>query len=100
MQHEIAPLWVAKDRTASLIDRAPWARVDDMPWKDMTDGKEMVIRNGYRYLQVWKCVPSNDRHCPLFEGAGHCDGIYAEWFLPAPALPTRLSLLAAGHGPG
>lgn len=89
VQYEITPLWVAKDRTASLIDRAPWARVDDMPWKDITDGKEMVIRGGYRYLQVWKCVPSSDRHCPLSEGAGHCDGIHAEWFLPALCQPEK-----------
>lgn len=89
VQHEITPLWVAKDRTASLIDRAPWARVDDMPWKEITDGKEMVIRGGYRYLQVWKCVPSSDRHCPLSEGAGHCGGTHAEWFLPALCQPEK-----------
>ncbi|WP_234342948.1 hypothetical protein [Streptomyces fulvoviolaceus] len=89
VQHEITPLWVAKDRTASLIDRAPWARVDDMPWKDITDGKEMVIRGGYHYLQVWKCVPSSDRHCSLTEGAGHCGGIHAEWFLPALCHPEK-----------
>ncbi|MFF8313488.1 hypothetical protein [Streptomyces lydicus] len=58
MQHDITPLWVAKDRTASLIDRAPWARVDDMPWKDIAGGKEMVSRGGYRHLQVCKCVRS------------------------------------------
>ncbi|WP_445195096.1 competence protein CoiA family protein [Streptomyces odontomachi] len=46
VEHGITPLWVAKDRTASLIDRAPWARVDDMPWRDIADGKEMVIRSG------------------------------------------------------
>ena len=89
VQHEITPLWVAKDRTASLIDRAPWARVDDMPWKEIADGKEMLIRGGYRYLQVWKCVPSSDRHCPLSEGAGHCGGIHAEWFLPALCQPEK-----------
>ncbi|MEV6549557.1 hypothetical protein AB0M57_12725 [Streptomyces sp. NPDC051597] len=53
-EHGITPLWVAKDRTASLIDRAPWARVDDIPWKDIADGKEMVIRGGYRHLEVWE----------------------------------------------
>ncbi|MFJ8190888.1 hypothetical protein ACIQ8D_14120 [Streptomyces sp. NPDC096094] len=89
MQHEITPLWVAKDRTASLIDRAPWARVDDMPWREISDGKEMVVRGGYRYLQVWKCVPSSDRPCSLSEGAGHCGGIHAEWFLPALCLPEK-----------
>ncbi|MGP4115360.1 competence protein CoiA family protein [Streptomyces sp. 4N509B] len=89
VEHGITPLWVAKDRTASLIDRAPWARVDDMPWKDIADGKEMLIRGGYRYLQVWKCVPSSDRHCPVTDGAGHCDAIHADWFLPALCQPQK-----------
>lgn len=89
VQQGVTPLWVAKDRTASLIDRAPWARVDDLPWKDITDGKEMVIRGGYRYLQVWKCVPSGDRHCSLSDGAGHCGGIHADWFLPALCQPEK-----------
>jgi len=89
VQHDITPLWVAKDRTASLIDRAPWARVDDMPWKDIDDGKEMVIRGGYRHLQVWKCVPSSDRHCLLSEGGGHCSAIHADWFVPALCLPEK-----------
>ncbi|MEV5596401.1 hypothetical protein [Streptomyces sp. NPDC052496] len=89
VQHQITPLWVAKDRTASLIDRAPWARVDDMPWRDIAGGKEMVIRGGYRYLQVWKCVTSCDRHCPVNEGAGHCGNVHAEWFLPALCQPEK-----------
>ncbi|MFJ9853262.1 hypothetical protein [Streptomyces sp. NPDC101150] len=89
VEHGITPLWVAKDRTASLIDRAPWARVDDMPWKDIATGKEMVIRGGYRHLQVWKCVPSSHRHCPDTEGAGHCGAMHAEWFLPALCHPEK-----------
>ncbi|WP_227025902.1 hypothetical protein [Streptomyces fodineus] len=89
VEHGITPLWVAKDRTASLIDRAPWARVDDMPWKDIADGKEMLIRGGYRHLQVWKCVPSSERHCLVSEGAGHCGAIHADWFVPALCLPEK-----------
>ncbi|MFF5961992.1 competence protein CoiA family protein [Streptomyces luteogriseus] len=89
VENGITPLWVAKDRTASLIDRAPWARVDDMPWKDIADGKEMVVRGGYRHLQVWKCVPSSDRHCLVSEGAGHCGAIHADWFVPALCVPEK-----------
>ncbi|MER5932758.1 hypothetical protein [Streptomyces sp. NPDC002054] len=89
VQHDITPLWVAKDRTASLIDRAPWARVDDMPWKNIAGGKEMVIRGGYRYLQVWKCVPSSNRHCLLSDGAGHCGGVHSDWFVPALCEPEK-----------
>ncbi|MFE4051282.1 hypothetical protein [Streptomyces sp. YIM B13518] len=79
---------MAKDRTASLIDRAPWVR-DDMPWKDIADGKEMVICGGYRHLEVWKCVPSSERHCLVSEGSGHCGVIHADWFVPALCLPQR-----------
>lgn len=89
VEHGITPLWVAKDRTASLIDRAPWVRVDDMPWKDIADGKEMPLRGGYRHLQVWKCGPSSDRHCLLTEGAGHCGGMHADWFLAALCQPQK-----------
>ncbi|MEU8539993.1 hypothetical protein AB0C52_08360 [Streptomyces sp. NPDC048717] len=89
MEHGITPLWVTKDRTASLIDRAPWARVDDMPWKDIADGKEMAIRGGYRHLEVWKCVASSERHCLVSEGAGHCGAIHADWFVPALCLPEK-----------
>ncbi|MCW8122088.1 MULTISPECIES: hypothetical protein [Streptomyces violaceoruber group] len=89
LEHGVTPLWVAKDRTASLIDRAPWARVDDMPWKDIADGKEMVIRGGYRHLEVWKCVPSSERHCLVSDGASHCGDIHADWFVPALCLPQR-----------
>ncbi|MFI0937256.1 hypothetical protein [Streptomyces sp. NPDC021020] len=88
----ITPLWVAKDRTASLIDRAPWVRVDDMPWKEIAGGKEMLIRGGYRHLQVWKCVPSSERHCLLRDGAGHCGDLHADWFVPALCLPERRSV--------
>ncbi|MFE4371823.1 hypothetical protein ACFRMN_27070 [Streptomyces sp. NPDC056835] len=80
---------MAKDRTASLIDRAPWARVDAMPWREIAGGKEMVIRGGYRYLQVWKCVPSSDRHCLLSDGAGHCGGLHSDWFVPALCEPEK-----------
>ncbi|MEU0378466.1 hypothetical protein ABZ093_14370 [Streptomyces cyaneofuscatus] len=93
VENGITPLWVAKDRTASLIDRAPWARVDDMPWRDIAGGKEMVIRGGYRHLEVWRCVPSSERHCLVSEGAGHCGAIHADWFVPALCLPERKPVL-------
>ncbi|MFD0034211.1 hypothetical protein ACWGDS_41945 [Streptomyces sp. NPDC055059] len=49
----------------------------------------MVIRGGYRDLEVWKCVPSSERHCLVSEGAGHCGAIHADWFVPALCLPQR-----------
>ncbi|MDX2698387.1 competence protein CoiA family protein [Streptomyces ipomoeae] len=104
----ITPLWVAKDRTASLIGRAPWARVDDMPWKNIIDGKEMVIRGGYRHLGCVSYVdldtsrstyethprslevrseqraplPRQRRRRPLWRDS-------RDWFVPALCLPQR-----------
>lgn len=85
----VTPLWVTKSDRAALIDRAPWARVDDMPWKDISDGREMLILGGYRYLQSWLCQAGSDRHCLESEGAGHCGAFHADWFLPALCVPPK-----------
>ncbi|MFC9245114.1 hypothetical protein ACFT7S_14120 [Streptomyces sp. NPDC057136] len=63
--------------------------MDDMPWRDIAGGKEMVIRGGYRHLQIWKCVASSERHCLLTDGAGHCGGVHSDWFVPAQCLPEK-----------
>lgn len=89
IDNDITPLWVAKSDRADLIDRAPWARVDDMPWREIVSGSEMVIRGGYRHLQVWRCLPSSPLHCLDTKGAGHCDSIHYEWFLPALCDPPK-----------
>ncbi|MCD9903396.1 hypothetical protein LUR56_32260 [Streptomyces sp. MT29] len=93
MENGVTPLRAAKDRTASLIGRAPWARVDDTPWRDIADGKELVVRGGYRHLEVRRCVPSSEHHCLVSEGAGHCGAIHADWFVPALCLPERKPVL-------
>ncbi|MFF4567562.1 hypothetical protein [Streptomyces sp. NPDC001435] len=84
----VMPLWVTKSDRAALIDRAPWARVDDMDWQDIADGREMLIRGGFRHLQTWRCVPSSVRHC-LEGSGGHCGSIHADWFLPALCEPPK-----------
>ncbi|WP_251071197.1 hypothetical protein [Streptomyces sp. ISL-43] len=99
MEHDITPLWVAKDDTAALIDRAPWARVDDMSWREIADGSEMVIRGGYRHLQVWRCLSSSALHCPDNGGTGHCGAVHAEWFLPAALRPAQASRPDRGPDP-
>ncbi|MFJ9589590.1 hypothetical protein [Streptomyces acidicola] len=85
----VMPLWVTKNDRAAPIDRAPWARVDDMPWREIADGKEMLIRGGFRYLQTWRCVPSSVRHCLDNGGVGHCGRIHADWSLPALCEPPK-----------
>ncbi len=89
VEHDITPLWVTKDDRAALIDRAPWARVDDMSWREIADGSEMVIRGGYRHLQVWRCLSSGALPCLDNGGIGHCGAIHADWFLPALCDPPK-----------
>ncbi|MFI9176106.1 hypothetical protein [Streptomyces lincolnensis] len=85
----LMPLWLTKSTRADLIDRAPWARVDDMPWREIADGRAMLIRGGFRYLQTWRCVPGSIRQCRDNGGAGHCDGLHADWFLPDLCEPPK-----------
>ncbi|MGW1538559.1 hypothetical protein [Streptomyces aureus] len=85
----VMPLWVTKSTQADLIDRAPWARVDDMPWREISSGREMLIRGGFRYLQTWLCKPTSARQCLDNGGAGHCHGLHADWFLPALCEPPK-----------
>ncbi|MER7982647.1 hypothetical protein [Streptomyces sp. NPDC095817] len=85
----VTPLWVTKSTRAALIDRAPWARVDDMPWREIAGGREMLIRGGFRYLQTWRCTRSSVRQCLDNGGAGNCDGVHHDWFLPALCEPSK-----------
>ncbi|QES47076.1 hypothetical protein DEJ50_03665 [Streptomyces venezuelae] len=57
----IAPLWVTGDPASPLIDRAPWARVDDVPWQRIASPLAMLVRGGVRHLQIWKCTPASPR---------------------------------------
>ncbi|MEK8144237.1 hypothetical protein NKH18_27365 [Streptomyces sp. M10(2022)] len=90
MEHDITPLWVAKDDRAALIDRAPWARVDDMSWKRIADGSEMIIRGGYRHLQVWRCLSSSALHCPDTEGQAIAARFTPSGFFPRSAIRPSL----------
>ncbi|MFC9615885.1 hypothetical protein [Streptomyces sp. NPDC056938] len=53
----IAPLWVTADAPSALIDRAPCARVDDVPWQPIVSPLALIVRGGVRHPQIWKCTP-------------------------------------------
>ncbi|MFE7611634.1 hypothetical protein [Streptomyces celluloflavus] len=61
----------------------------DMPWKEITGSKAIVIRGGYRLLQVWKCGLSSPRLRPAVERTGNYERIHAEWFLRALCHPEK-----------
>ncbi|MFG3054536.1 hypothetical protein ACGFZP_26755 [Kitasatospora sp. NPDC048239] len=85
--HGIVPLWVTNTDSSAVIERAPWARVDDFSWKEIASPLSMVVRAGVRHLQRWKCLPSSVRPCP--DNGSSCGRFHAEWFLPALCLPAR-----------
>ncbi|QHA09315.1 hypothetical protein GQF42_44615 [Streptomyces broussonetiae] len=86
-ERNIAPLWVTADATSALIDRAPWTRVDDVPWQRIISPLALIIRGGVRHLQIWKCTPTSERSCP--ETGRACGKWHSGWFLPALCIPQE-----------
>ena len=84
----IVPLWLTAADTAALIDRAPWARVDDVPWQMIDSPYEMAIRAGVRHFQCWKCTVTSQRTCP-YEKSAHCGEFHFAWSLPALCIPSK-----------
>ena len=83
----IVPLWVTNSDRAALIDRAPWARVDDFTWKEIASPRTMLVRAGVRHLQRWKCLPTSQRPC--HDTGSSCGRFHAQWMLPALCLPPK-----------
>ncbi|MFD7734338.1 hypothetical protein ACFV6F_28665 [Kitasatospora phosalacinea] len=86
-EHGIVPLWVTCDERAAPVDRAPWARVDDLPWQRIASRAPMAVRAGVRHLQQWKCLRGSARACPL--NGSWCGRLHTGWYLPALCLPSR-----------
>ncbi|WTX00965.1 hypothetical protein OG216_46930 (plasmid) [Streptomycetaceae bacterium NBC_01309] len=81
------PSWVTHNAASEVIHRAPWARIDDMSWRDIADGRELLVRSGMQHLQIWPCTPSSDRECP--DGRGPCRRWHHGWFPPAQCIPEK-----------
>ncbi|MFJ5927629.1 hypothetical protein ACIQF6_34040 [Kitasatospora sp. NPDC092948] len=86
-EHEIVPLWVTNSAESAVIERAPWARVDDFSWKEIASTTAMIVRGGVRHLQQWKCLRSSERPCP--ENGSFCGLFHAKWDLAALCLPAK-----------
>ncbi|MGW0665009.1 competence protein CoiA family protein [Streptodolium elevatio] len=81
------PSWVTHDARSEVIDRAPWARIDDMPWQDIANGRELMVRSGVRHLQMWRCTPRSDWTCPYHRGT--CGAWHHAWMAPAQCRPAK-----------
>lgn len=73
----ITPLWAVDSHNAAPINRAPWARLDEVTdWRMIIAGTAMAVRGGVRRLGEWACEGAYfTRGCPLREeGDGWCGG--------------------------
>jgi hypothetical protein len=73
----ITSLWTTNDRKAQLIDQAPWARIDRMPWHQIANGAELPVRGGIRTLQMQRCA-DRPTVCPDRK-RGRCANWHASW---------------------
>jgi hypothetical protein len=90
----ITSLWTTNDRKAQLINQAPWARIDRMPWHDIANGAELPVRGGIRALHLERCEDRPTR-CPDRK-RGRCRNWHASWVPQAMRLDD-LIVRAAGQ---
>jgi putative intracellular protease/amidase len=89
IQNGIHPFWVVNDDRSTLIDRGPWVRMADMPWREIEDSRNIALHGGFRHLEEWKCAPSAERACPNVGGSHACDEIHHAWFIPQLTIPAK-----------
>jgi hypothetical protein len=76
--HGIVPLWTVDSPKAAPINRAPWARLDEVAdWKVLRSSM-LAVRGGVSRLRIRECHGSYFAHCPLrLAGYGWCGGRHA-----------------------
>lgn len=86
----ITSLWTTNSSRAQLIDRAPWARIDRMPWHEI-GAADLPVQGGTRRLKVERCG-ARDGICLHKKRAERCTG----WELHADPRKTYLDDLIVG----
>jgi hypothetical protein len=74
----ITPVWTTTDRKANVIDRAPWARIDRMPWHAYLSDAELPVRGGVRGLVIEQCSRLG-LVCPDKKAGRQCSGWHGRW---------------------
>lgn len=93
----ITPMWAAVDQTREFINKVPWALMPDMPWKQISDGRRLLVRGGVRALEMRKCDwQGSPDACPVL-GRGRCGKRHAIW---ASMLGIQLDDLVRGSASG
>jgi hypothetical protein len=74
----ITPMWTTNNPNAALIDLAPWARIDRMPWHNITNAAELPVRGGVRSLAIVRCDRLGEV-CPDKKLRRPCRGWHPKW---------------------
>ncbi|MEU7179902.1 MULTISPECIES: hypothetical protein [Streptomyces] len=85
----LTPLWTTDDEAAPLIERTPWARLDQMPIEAFSSGNALLVRGGVKDLKLTKCDSRNPVPCPD-RNYGRCNKWHGTW---APTLGMHLDRL-------
>lgn len=83
-------------RQRTLIDRAPWARIDHMPVAILRNGNALLIRGGVKDLKLVRCDSRNPVPCPD-RSYGRCNHWHGTW---APVLGMHLDQLIGATAAG
>ncbi|MFG2001735.1 hypothetical protein ACGFNU_21545 [Spirillospora sp. NPDC048911] len=79
---QITPLWATIDAKRDFIDRVPWARLDDMSWHDVAEGRlPLLVRGGVQSLELFRCERGfviGGGFCPV-RGRGYCGELHGHW---------------------
>ncbi|MGP3991603.1 competence protein CoiA family protein [Streptomyces sp. 3N207] len=85
----LRPLWTTDDKSAPLIERTPWARIDRLPLEAFSSGNALLMRGGVKELKLKRCDSRNPLPCPD-RGYGRCNQWHGTW---APTLGIHLDRL-------
>jgi hypothetical protein len=92
----ISPLWSTVDRLAQWIGHVPWVHTDNLPWQQISTGRELLVRGGVRALAWTLCDRNNPEPCPV-KGHGRCGQRHGKWDLAHPELDTLVRDTASGE---
>ncbi|WP_427894230.1 hypothetical protein ACQHIV_13580 [Kribbella sp. GL6] len=74
----LTSMWLTKSDKADLINRAPWSRIKQTPWREIAAGDPLEIVGGVNRLEIWRCDSRSVVPCPVAK-RGRCGKHHGEW---------------------
>lgn len=75
----ITPLWATVDPARDFIDRVPWARLEDLSWRQVIDpSRDLLVHGGLQKFSEFVCDWSIPTPCPV-KGRGRCFKRHPRW---------------------